>query len=483
MTPRNQQSMRIGGTKAAVRFTRFDKVVFGVVLGLVAAILLTLLMGDRVGVQIRSFSPNATASSTTRIAVQFSEEMDWESVIENLRIDPPITGDYTWTGRILRFAPEEALNPGETYTVTVGAGSQSTSGREVLADTAYNFDIRRPRVAYLSPADSIPQNVWAAVPGDLDSAEQLTFSTSGISSFDVSPDGTRIAYAERNTNTGTSDIKMMSLETGVIQQLTNCPDSDCDSPVWRPDGNIIAYHRVDLNSGLDAIGASPTRVWLIDLSTQPASTRPLFADSQILSYAPQWSADGSRISVYDNNQRGLLIYDFKDDSMGFIPTANGGGDVALSPDGMRVVYPHLIITETQGARTTLDMADLENQRVIQLSHAGEPVDDATTAWHPDGRRLIVARRYIDNRYTRTRQLYLMDTEDLSIEPLIYEPRYFNGYFSWDPLGQMIVMQRFPEMTEDGQPNNNGRPEIWTYHLANDELLQAAENGYFPRWIP
>lgn len=483
MTPLNQQSMRIGSGTGKTRFSRFDKVVFGVIVALIAAIGLTLLMGDRVGVQIRSFSPADTASSTTRVAVQFSEEMDWDSVIENLHIEPAINGDYTWTGRILRFAPEEALKPGQTYTFTIGAGSQSSSGREILADSAFHFDIRRPRVAYLAPADSIPQNVWAATPGDMASAEQLTFSTSGISSFDISPDGTRIAYAERNSNTGTSDIKMMHLETGVIQQLTNCPDSDCDSPVWRPDGNIIAYHRVDLNSGLDAIGASPTRVWLIDLSTQPASTRPLFSDSQILSYAPQWSADGSRISVYDNNQRGLLIYDFSDNSMGFIPTLNGGGDVALSPDGMRVVYPHLIITETQGARTTLDMADLEAQRVIQLSNASEPVDDATTAWHPDGRYLIIARRYIDNRYTRTRQLYLMDTEDLSIEPLVVDQRYFNGYFSWDPLGESIVMQRFPELTEDGQPNSSGRPEIWTYHLADDELLQAAENGYFPRWIP
>src|SRR5690606_30146980 len=153
--------------------------------------------------------------------------------------------------------------------------------REVLSNIRFDFDVRRPRVAYLTPADSVPQNVWIAEPGVEASAAQVTFSTGGVLNFDVSPDGTMIALAERNEY-GTSDIKLLNLETGATEQLTNGVDSDCNTPVWRPDGTMILYHRIDLNSDLGSVGVSPTRVWLIDLTTTPPVNRPLFSDSQIL---------------------------------------------------------------------------------------------------------------------------------------------------------------------------------------------------------
>ena len=458
--------------------TRFDRLVGLVLLALAAAIVFVILLGDRVGVQIERTLPQAVASSTTGVLIEFSESMNWDTVVERMQFDPPLEGDFSWTGSTLRFRPAEPLEPGSTYSVTLTSGAESTNGRAVLADTTFDFRIRTPRVAYLAPSDATPQNVWIADPAVEGSSEQVTFSPSGVLNFDISPDGTKLAFAERNSNTGTSDIKLLDLETGALQQLTNCPDSDCNTPLWRPDGNMLAYHRVERNSDLDSLGVSPTRVWLIDLTTTPPSNYPLFSDSQILGYAPQWSGDGTRIAVYDNNSVGILVYDFTDESLSVIPTRNGGSDVALSPDGQQVIFPYLIIDEgTGGARTTLQMADLENGQISDLTHPDDPIDDATTAWNPDGRYVALARRYLDDRYTRARQLYLLDTETGEVEPLVVDERYYNGFFLWDPQGNELVIQRFPEN------DPNGRPEIWTYHVETDTLTQVAQNAMLPRWVP
>jgi hypothetical protein len=61
--------------------------------------------------------------------------------------------------------------------------------------------------------------------------------------------------------------------------------------------------------------------------------------------------------------------------------------------------------------------------------------------------------------------------------------YNNGFVSFDPTGDKLVIQRFQQFAEDGTPNRGGRPEVWTYSLATGELTQIAANAMFPRWVP
>jgi Tol biopolymer transport system component len=476
-TPFSSQS-----TRQPLRLTQFDTLVIVVIAALLVAIAVIISLGDRVGVQIVRSEPAGEAASTTSISLTFGEVMNWDSVIERLRFDPPLQGQYQPGGKTLRFTPDQPLAAGAQVNVTLLAGAQSSSGRAVLHDLSFNFSVRTPRVAYLTPADSVPQNVWIADPNNPQGAQQVTFSESSVMNFDISPDGTRIAYAERNVD-GTADIKLLELKSGAVRKITNCVDSNCDTPVWRPDGNMIAYQRIDLNSDFQQVGVSPTRVWLIDLTANPPSERPLFTDNQILSYAPQWSADGGKIAVFDSNSRGILVYNMDDGSMTLIPSRSGS-DMALSPDGTKVVFPRLIFEDGGGgARSILQIADLNEGEIDDLVDPEEPVDDVQTAWNPDGRRLALARRYTDERATRTRQLYLLDTETNQLNELIFDERYFNGFFSWNPEGSELLIQRFPELTDTGDFNQNGRPEVWTYRLADGRLEQVAQNAYLPHWIP
>jgi Tol biopolymer transport system component len=463
------------------RFSSFDRLVWGVLAALAILIGVVVLLGDRVGVQLTRVEPLGMAHSTSPIILQFNEEMTRASVEERLRFEPDLKGEASWSGRTLVFRPDRALEPGTAYTVALEAGARAQSGRETVSEFQFSFTVMTPRVAYIAPADSVPQNIFIADPLDPAAVQQITDSPDGIYDFAVSPDGTAIAFAERNSLTQTSDIKLLDLETGALRQLTNCVDADCTTPTWRPDGNVIAYQRVDFNSDLGNVGVSPTRVWLLDLTTTPASTRPLFSDLQILGYSPQWSGDGSRIALYNRDQ-GILIYDFSDQSIAVIPNRSGSTG-ALSPDGKQVVYSEILLQEGEQARSYLTLADLTTQALTQLSPPGEPLQDERVVWRPDGQALAIARRYQDDRFTRGYQIYLMDPDDGTVEALTDDRRYANGFFSWEPTGAQLVIQRFPELDAEGNPNVAGRPEIWTLNVETGEMTLVATNAYHPRWVP
>jgi Tol biopolymer transport system component len=463
----------------------FDTVVLASIGGLLALLAFVVVLGDRVGVTIDRVAPlGEGARSTAPILVHFSEAMQRETAEARFRIEPAVPGVFRWSTRQLNFQPSAALTPGQTYTVTMDAGALSEGGRTVLSAYTFQFTVRRPRVAYLYPTDSLPQNIWIADPADPASAQQVTFSPTTVFDFSVSPDGSQIAFSEKNAD-GTSNIKLLTLETGALVQVTNCPDSDCTTPVWRPDGDVIAYERIDFNSTLENVGTSPTRIWLIELNTlsaeSAAQNRPLFSDGQILGFNAQWSADGQRIALYNAASQGeILIYDFPTGSLTAVPSTAGQSG-ALSPDGNRIVYPEILITEGSAARAYLRVADLQSGRVGYLSQPGDPVDDRRAQWRPDGRMLAVARS--TEATGRGFQIVLVNPDDGTSTPVTDDPRYSNQLFYWNPNGTALVVQRFPEFTAEGAPNNLGRPEIWTIDAETGEGTFIASNGYLPRWVP
>lgn len=462
--------------------SRFNRVMGLAVLAILAGIGVTLLLGDRVGVTIGRTAPQAEARSTSRIAIQFSETMNRESAESRFHTEPALDGVFSWSGRTLIFQPAQPLLPGAVVQVTLDAGAQSASGREVLSGTTFAFSVRQPEVAYLYPATTSPQNIWIAPPGQPEGARQITFSPSGIFDFSVSPNGTQIAFSERNSDTGTTDIKLIDLETGGLTQLTNCADATCTRPVWRPDGQTIAYERVDFNSALadQGVSPSPTRVWLLDLTAVPATTRPLMSDLQMVGHSPQWSDDGQTIAFYSTNLSAIVVYNLETGQVISLPSG-GGTSGALSPDGSKLVYPDIVVNEETGVNSVLRLADLVAGADTPLTDPAAQIDDSRALWRPDGEMLAVARR--DENIVRGFQVVEMDPATGEVRPLTTDPRYSNMFFWWDPTGTQLVIQRFPELDENMQPNMDGRPEIWTLDVDSGDLTLIVEDGMLPRWVP
>jgi Tol biopolymer transport system component len=403
--------------------------------------------------------------------------MNHDSAEAHFHLQPAVAGAITWNGTTMTFRPTVALKPGSSYTVYLEPGAQSETGRTLLSEYRYSFTIARPRVAYLFPADGTPQNIWMVDPANPDQPKQITDSPTGIQDFGVSPDGTKIAFTEINPVLQTSDLKLIDLESGALEQLTNCQNALCSAPVWRPDGKVIAYERIENDA---QFGNSPPRIWLLDMTTSPASTRPLFQENQILGYQAQWSADGSRIALVDRGSASILVYDFATDKIVSIASQSGTSG-ALSPDGRTLIYPDIVFDPSGGARNTMRIATIDTGEFATLTDPSDPVDDQRVQFSPDGSQIAVARK--DYRVARGAQIVLVNPQTDATTPLTTDPRYSNVFFWWDPTGTEIVAQRFPELDENMQTNPTGRPEIWTFDLTAGTQTKVATNGFLPQWVP
>ena len=458
----------------------FDRTVIAVISVLIMSLLITLGIGDRVGVQVHMVAPQLDARSTDTIRIQFSERMQSDAVAERLTITPQVIGAITWIRNTLVFKPQSALMPAEVYQVQLNSGSVAVSGREVLHDMQFNFTVRQPWVAYLAPADQAPQNIWIMDPMHVEaSPQQITFSEVGIFDFDVAPNGRQIVYSERRQQLSESSLKLLHLESQTTETLIFCEDVDCNDPVWRPDGSVIAYTRVELNTLLPGIGVSPTRTWLLDLNSR--TTRPLFTDSQALGYSAHWSADGQRLTIFDMSVPGIVIHDFQQDHTDAITSQHGTGG-KLSPDGSQIAYQDLVFAEGR-AYSQLLLADLETQAIQTLTPTDSAVDDESVIWHPSGTHITIGRRYHDARYTVGLQVYHMNLESRDVASLIVDAAYTHGFMSWDASGSQLLMQRFQQLDDLGQMSRGQLPEIWMYHAQTQSLIKLASNAYYPKWIP
>lgn len=338
-----------------------------------------------------------------------------------------------------------------------------------------------PKVAFMrADADGL-QQLWIASIEDPQSAEQITQAPFGVYDYDVSDDGRYIAYSQRDMTTGVSEIYLLDRRSDRVTQVTNCvmQDADCTAPSFNPNGSLIAYERVLLNNEFSPVGIGVPRVWMIDLTQDPPATFALVENSQILGRSPQWSADGTRLAFYDYAATRIVVYNLTeegDNVFDFVPTQMGVMG-SLSPDGTRMVYPQI-----GQMRGYLEMADLERDISSPLYDLDLSVDDQQTAWSPDGRYVVIGRRDLSENAARGTQLYLLDTADGVISPLLIDPRYTHGFFTWNADSSRLVMQRFQQLDDLGNPYNEGTLEVWTYNLETRQLTRIAEEARAPQWV-
>lgn len=349
--------------------------------------------------------------------------------------------------------------------IVIGAVLALVAAAGITALLAVRQGQRSPRIAYLAPSSG-PFNISIADPTTGDT-EQITFSETGVDDFAISQDGRYIAYSEDQAEA--REIMLLDLANNSTRALTNCraENAVCSHPVWRPDGTVLAYQRRELN---DAMG-NVSRIWLLEFAN--ASTFPLFEQIEVLGADPQWSPDGTRLAFYDINTQGVLIYNFNAASeqtqLQALEFGNGSSGV-FSPDSAHLIYPQLTIDTP--TRSSMRIANLDTGGFRSLTSEDDLTEDRFAAWHPDGRRVAVTRKYLDERYTQGDQVYLVDTETGGVQPLIFDENYQHSAMVWE--GDQLALHRYSYAS--------GLPEIWVYDLATQAMTRVVEDGFFPRWL-
>ncbi|HEX2494271.1 MAG TPA: S9 family peptidase, partial [Steroidobacter sp.] len=127
-------------------------------------------------------------------------------------------------------------------------------------------------------------------------------------SYDISPDGTEIAFAADSDNTGVDqnfDIYVLSLESGQARNITADNTADDFAPRYSPDGRLLAFGR-QLIKGFYADRA---RLMLFDRRTQ--KTRNLTENWDRSAEGLVWSPDSHALfgSIDDAGARRIYRFD------------------------------------------------------------------------------------------------------------------------------------------------------------------------------
>ncbi|HXB21199.1 MAG TPA: hypothetical protein VNV88_07460, partial [Candidatus Solibacter sp.] len=95
------------------------------------------------------------------------------------------------------------------------------------------------QVAFISNVTA-RYNIWT-VPAEGGWPLQLTVSNQRQAGVTWSPNGRWIAYMSDYDGKEQWDLFVVSPGNGQVTNLTNTPEISEESPVWSPDGNLLAY--------------------------------------------------------------------------------------------------------------------------------------------------------------------------------------------------------------------------------------------------
>ncbi len=279
---------------------RFDRMVVLIIAGLGLALAGAMLASSLAGLKPPELV-SQVVSVKGPIGLVFSQKMQVETVQGRLSLDPPAVGRtsppaggrISWDGKILWYWPEEALRPGQDYSLRLAAGAKAEDGQEIKADTSRVVQARAPQVIFLSPAASASE-IWIANP-DGTTPNQLTQTGSQVVDFGVGYGGDWIAYSLNNTQKGTN-LWIVRRDGKDARELIDCGGDSCTQPAWSPDGKRIAYSRIRLSVAPGEVYAPLPRIWTVDIEN--ARTAALFQDPAVSGITPLWSPDGKFLAFY-----------------------------------------------------------------------------------------------------------------------------------------------------------------------------------------
>jgi TolB protein len=207
-----------------------------------------------------------------------------------------------------------------------------------------------------------------------------------------SPDGQRIAYTRLEGGRG--GVIVQSLATGATMVAPGAQSALNITPMFAPDGRTLAFAHSDEN-GTDIFTSN-----VADRCCAQRLTVGRYADN----LSPTFSPDGRRIAFVSTRAGPPQIYVMAADGTDqellapFDFGATGASNAPeWSPDGAKVVFHRDVSRSPQ-----IFLVDVAGRRVSQLTSSGRNEDPT---WAPDGRHIA----FISDRSGR-RQIWIIDTE-------------------------------------------------------------------------
>jgi len=446
---------------------------------------------DVAGVNIRS-----------QIAVVFDGPIDPSSVDGAIKLTPPVSGSTkvvslpddrnppanptatpgaTSTGsgaNVLLFTPDNPLAAHTTYSVTMSSTVRQTNG-QAAPQQAWSFITGEPpvnalnQIAFLSDRGGVA-NVWLMNP-DGTNPRQVTWELARVSGFDVSGDGSTIAYGSGGV------VKKMSIGGDGLQTLTAGTDLEY-APTFTPDGTGLVVGRRD-GAGAD-LG-----YWRIPMITGTDSKQvatdgaPNLGSTSVtgdgLTGKPGLSAWGSR-AAFSSDGSTMLVVRGSDGVVMLVDltSATPPRQLGIVGDSQPVWVPSdaaFYVTGTADRGTTWLYWRVTTAGV--LTGIGPSASDIDTAGQAAGQTAGQAIALIVRAGDGSTHLAYSAQAGGTLRPLTNDPAFSEMSPSFRPDGNMIVFGRV--RTQDPTLSAG----IWIVKPDGTGLTNLCLDGAFPRWLP
>ena len=273
-----------------------DRLAQALIVLLAIVMSLMILLGGPAAVRVRNFTwkDRQIGAADTAFLMTFSRPMDQASVEQNLTIEPPLPGRFSWAGRRMAYTLDLPAPYGNEFTVNLPQASDRFSGPQgTFVPFEATFKSRERAFAYIGVAG---ENQGQLMLYSLSDQSKTALTPEGWTVMDYKPysQGDRILFAAiEKGQTNQQDQRLYTVTTGIGNdsssesgQIEPLLDSDNYQNLkfdLSPDGETIVVQRVNRNNPGDfgpwviSQGQPPRR-----LETDPGGDFMIAPDSQSL---------------------------------------------------------------------------------------------------------------------------------------------------------------------------------------------------------
>ena len=427
----------------------------------------------------------------------FNRPMDRRSVEKNLVINPPLPGQFSWSGRRLAYTLKTPVPYGKTYQVQLAGAKEKFAGSndrgEEIQPFVGEFRSRDRAFVYIGSKEAekgrlILQNWTKQTKTILTPANLIVFE------FEPYPQGDKILFSAAEKSSGDEallNLRLYTVTTGVNQskdrQVTPEIELILDNRQYQnnkfdlsQDGKVIVVQRVNRQNHNDF------GLWIIEENkpTQPLGDSP-GGDFVI---AP----DSKTIAVAQGE--GIALLPLQPDAEPFDFLSKFGRVVTFSPDGSSAIMVNYN-KDNPELRYTRSLFYVNNIGVEKelLNLEGSILD---CKFHPNRTHLycLLTKLEKGEEYREKPYLAKINLQTSETVPILTLPKYQDSKISMAPDGQGILFDQI--LTNDSVSavniltNKSGKTiidsRLWllipssakVHHIKKLSLV-----GFHPQWIP
>ena len=435
------------------RFSQpIDRIALGLMLVLALVIGIIVLKGDRTAPRIRDFTweNRQVGAEDTAFLLNFNRPMERTSVEQNLKIEPPLPGKFSWAGRRMAYTLDTPAPYGKAFTLSLqGAYDRFSDGsdkRTQLQPYTGQFRTRDSAFVYLGTDG---KEAGRLILQDLTTQQQAVLTPENLTVMDYKlyPEGDRILFsalerAATSSEGNLLDQQIYSVTTGLhTQAAASFPGTDA-SPVPSTDRTVVPPGQVEL---------------VLD-----------HKDYQNLKF--DLSPDGNTIVVQRVNRQNPTDFGIWMLRSGQSPQpikTDPGGDFMITPDSGA-----LAMAQGQGM-AILPLPKGAEPKVADSAPIEKPLDflpkfGVVLAFSRDGSAAAMVKFNTDPN-NPTRSLFLVNNQGADKELLKTDGAFLSAQF--DPAKQnlyCLMTRRIPGDVYQEQPY------LTAIHLATAEAIDLLQ---------